>query len=91
MVSIKQSAYAIEAAAILDNPSHKDLRQLTAQMDNAHHTVLGNLDVATRVDSRSAGSTYVVTDRPDDFRGVQTISRAEYRRIADLQNEYIRG
>ncbi|MCH7483538.1 MAG: phosphoenolpyruvate carboxykinase [Chloroflexi bacterium] len=91
MVSIKQSAYAIEAAAILDNPSHKDLRKLTAQMENAHHTVLGNLDVSTRVDSRSAASTYIVTDHPEAFRGVQTMSRAEYERIANLQNEYIRG
>ena len=78
MVSIKQSAYAIEAAAILDNPSHKDLRKLTAEMDNAHHTVLGNLDVSTSVDSRSAGSTYIVTDHPEGFRGVQTMSRDEY-------------
>jgi len=91
MVSIKQSTYAIEATAILDNPSHKDLRKLTAEMDSAQYTVLGNLDVSTRIHSRSAGSTYIVTDHPEAFRGVQTMTRAEYERIAGLQNEYIRG
>jgi phosphoenolpyruvate carboxykinase (ATP) len=90
MVSIKQSTYAIEAKAIHDNPSHKDLRQFTSQMENAHHTVLGNLDVFTRVDARSAGSTYIVTDHPEDFHGLQTMSRAEYGKIADMQNAYIR-
>jgi len=77
MVSIKQSTYAIEATAILDNPSHKDLRKLTAEMDSAQYTVLGNLDVSTRIHSRSAGSTYIVTDHPEAFRGVQTMTRAE--------------
>jgi phosphoenolpyruvate carboxykinase (ATP) len=91
MVSIKQTAYAIDARAILDNPSHKDLVQLTGQMDNAHHTVLGNLDVFTRIDSRSAASTYIVTDRPEDFHGLQTMSREEFARVTDLQNHYIRS
>ncbi|HUF53535.1 MAG TPA: phosphoenolpyruvate carboxykinase [Dehalococcoidia bacterium] len=91
MVSIKQSKYAIEAKVIHDNPSHKDLRQFTAQMENAHHTVLGNLDVFTRVDSRSSASTYIVTDNPEDFHGLQTMPRAEYEQIADMQNTYIRG
>ncbi|MEX0682486.1 MAG: phosphoenolpyruvate carboxykinase [Dehalococcoidia bacterium] len=90
MVSTKQSKHAIEAKAIFDNPSHKDLVQLTGQMENAHHTRFGNLDVFTRVDSRSVSSTYIVTDHPEDFRGLQTMPRAEYERIAGLQDAYIR-
>jgi phosphoenolpyruvate carboxykinase (ATP) len=91
MVTLKDHAHAIAAKSFLDNPSHKDLRQLTAQMDNANHTVYGNLNVQTRVDSRSAGSTYIVTDDPDAHRGHQTMTRSEYQRIVEMQERYIRG
>lgn len=87
----RQEAMTLEARSLIDNPSHKDLRQLTAQMPNAHHTRYGNLDVFTRVDARSTASTYIVTDDPEAHRGHQTISRAEYNRIAHLQEQYMRG
>ncbi len=64
MVTKRNHSQAGEAKAIIDNPSHKDLRQFTAQMDNAQVTVLGNYDVFTRVDSRSTSSTFIVTDTP---------------------------
>ena len=65
MVTKKRSSYGVEAKAFIDNPSHKDLRQFTSQMENAHTTVFGNYDVFTRVDARSTASTYIVTDTPE--------------------------
>ena len=90
MVTLKSASYAINAKTFIDNPSHKDLRKLTAEMENAHHTVFGNLNVQTRVDSRSARSTYIVTDNPDQYRGLQTMSRESYEKIVDLQENYMR-
>jgi phosphoenolpyruvate carboxykinase (ATP) len=89
MVTLKNASYAVNARQFIDNPSHKDLRKLTAEMDNAHHTVFGNLNVQTRVDARSAGSTYIVTDTPEKYRGLQTMSRAEYQKIVDRQEAYM--
>src|SRR5207244_7605835 len=40
---------------------------------------------------RSNGSTYTVTDTPEEYRGHQTMLRAEYEEIARLQEEYIAG
>ena len=78
MVTRKRHSYVVEAKAFIDNPSHKDLRQFTAQMENAQTTVFGNYDVFTRVDARSTASTYIVTDTPEQHRGHQTMSREEY-------------
>ncbi|MEK7247400.1 MAG: hypothetical protein AAB092_02905 [Chloroflexota bacterium] len=64
MVTKKRQSDVVMAKAFIDNPSHKDLRQFTVQMENAHTTVYGNYDVFTRVDSRSTSSTYIVTDEP---------------------------
>ncbi len=61
---------------------------MTAEMANAHPTAVGNLDVLTRVDSRSTASTYIVSDAP--IHGLQTMSRADYDAIADRQEEYLR-
>jgi phosphoenolpyruvate carboxykinase (ATP) len=89
MVTLKSTAYAVDARTFIDNPSHKDLRQLTAQMENAHHTVYGNLNVLTRVDSRSVSSTYIVTDNPEAHRGHKTMGRADYQKIVDKQERYM--
>jgi phosphoenolpyruvate carboxykinase (ATP) len=89
MVTLKSTSYAVNAKTFIDNPSHKDLRKLTAEMDNAHHTVFGNLNVQTRVDSRSAASTYIVSDNPDQYRGQKTMSRADYQKIVDMQERYM--
>jgi phosphoenolpyruvate carboxykinase (ATP) len=60
-------------------------------MPNARPTASGSVDVFTRVDARSSGSTYIVSDDPDAHRGHQTMSRAEYAEVCRLQDEYIAG
>jgi phosphoenolpyruvate carboxykinase (ATP) len=57
-------------------------------MPTCRLTGFGNVNVQTRATSRSAGSTYVVTDDPSTAGG-QTITRDEYARIATLQDGYI--
>src|SRR5438067_7085286 len=58
-------------------------------MPNCRITEFDNVNVQTRVTSRSAGSTYVVTDDPTTTGG-QSMTRQEYERIAKLQDDYIR-
>ena len=79
-----------EARAIRWNPPPAELRDLTSRMPNAKHTEFDNYNVQTQVVSRSKASTYVITDRPEEHSD-QTLSRAEGARIAEVQNEYIRG
>src|SRR6185436_7623375 len=77
----------VEPKSVVWNPTPEQFRQFAEQMPNARATEFGNLNVATRVVSRSKGSTYIATDRPEEHSD-QTIPRAEYDRVADLQNEY---
>jgi phosphoenolpyruvate carboxykinase (ATP) len=70
------------------NPSPADLQELTSRMPNARRTSFGNYNVQTRVVSRSAGSTYIVTDDPS-MTDKKVIDRAEYDRVAALQDAYI--
>jgi phosphoenolpyruvate carboxykinase (ATP) len=79
----------VEPKSVVWNPTPEQLRAFAAQMPNARPTEFGNLNVATRVVSRSKLSTFIATDRPEEHSD-QTISRAEYERVAQLQNEYIR-
>ncbi len=79
----------VEPKSAIWNPSPEQLRQFAEEMPNARLTEFGNVNVATRVVSRSKLSTFVATDRPEEHSD-QTISRAEYDRVAQLQNEYIR-
>jgi phosphoenolpyruvate carboxykinase (ATP) len=81
-------AYEINAKTIIRNPSQDDLHRFTAEMPNARRTEFGNLNVQTRVDSRSKASTYIITDHPEEHSD-QTITRAEGRRIAEYQDAYI--
>jgi phosphoenolpyruvate carboxykinase (ATP) len=76
------------ARSVQWNPSPEELKDLTARMPNARRTVFDNLNVQTRVDSRSKASTYVVTDTPENHSD-QTITRAEGARVAAMQDEYI--
>ncbi|HEX2221268.1 MAG TPA: phosphoenolpyruvate carboxykinase [Candidatus Limnocylindria bacterium] len=76
------------ARSVRFNPSAEELQELTSRMPNARRTTFGNYNVQTRVTSRSAGSTYIVSDDPSITSG-QTITRAEYTRVARLQDEYI--
>lgn len=79
----------VEPKEVLWNPTPEKLRELTAQMPNARETEFRNLNVATRVVSRSKLSTFIATDDPKAHSD-QTITRAEYDRVAKLQNDYIR-
>src|ERR1700750_1609076 len=56
-------------------------------MPNATLTEFGNVNVKARVDSRSTRSTYIVDDSTTS-RG-QTITRAEYDRVAAIQDAHI--
>src|SRR6266545_6622568 len=58
-------------------------------MSQARQTRYGNVNVQTQVLARSTASTYIVTDTPERHSG-QTVSRQEGRRIAHVQDEYIR-
>ena len=78
----------MNAKRIHDNPSVSQLRQYTEEMPSARITGFGNVNVQTRVTSRSAGSTFIVTDDPS-VTGQKTMGREEYRRLARVQDEYI--
>ena len=79
----------VEPKSTVWNPTPEQLRSFAEQMPNARPTEFGNLNVATRVVSRSKMSTFIATDTPEHHSD-QTISRAEYARIAKIQDDYIR-
>jgi len=79
----------VEAKSVVWNPTPAELRRFTEEMPNCRKTEFDNVNVGTRVVSRSKGSTYVATDTPEQHSD-QTISRAEYDRVSRLQNEYIK-
>jgi phosphoenolpyruvate carboxykinase (ATP) len=79
----------VEPQSVVWNPSPEELRTFAAKMPNAQPTEFGNLNVATRVVSRSKLSTFIATDEPSGHSD-QTITRAEYDRISALQDDYIR-
>ncbi|HVH65353.1 MAG TPA: phosphoenolpyruvate carboxykinase [Candidatus Acidoferrum sp.] len=83
------SGYIPASKGLIENPSAGALRKLTARMPNARRTRYDNYNVQTRVDARSSKSTYVVTDRPEEHTQ-QTVSTAEGRKWAKLQDDYIR-
>jgi len=90
LVTLQTHSYELQARAFIDNPSHEELRAMTADMPNAYPTSFGSLDVLTGVDSRSTASTYIVTDDPASLHGLQTMSRADYDKIAARQDAYVR-
>ena len=81
--------YKVKAASAEWNPTTERLRQLTDKMPNSQITEFGNVVVKTRVDSRSTRSTFIVDDSTNATR--QTITRAEYDRIAADQDAYLAG
>ena len=84
-----QKSLPVEPKNAVWNPSPEELRRYAEAMPNARVTEYGNVNVATRVVSRSKLSTYIATDRPEEHSD-QTITRAEYDRVAKLQDDYIR-
>jgi phosphoenolpyruvate carboxykinase (ATP) len=79
----------LQAKNVVDNPSPEELRAYTEEMSGCRITEFDNVNVQTRVTSRSAGSTHVVTEDPAAASG-KTMTREEYERVARLQDEYIR-
>jgi phosphoenolpyruvate carboxykinase (ATP) len=67
------------------NPTPEELRAYTEEMPEARLSEYGNVNVQTRVLSRSAGSTFVV-DRESSGK---TMTRADYERVAQMQDEYL--
>jgi phosphoenolpyruvate carboxykinase (ATP) len=80
-------AYQVNGSRVEWNPTAARLRELTEEMPNAALTEFGNVAVKARVDSRSTRSTYIVDDSTNS-RG-QTITRAEYDRVAAIQDAHI--
>ena len=78
----------VQPKSVVWNPSPERLREMTATMPNARETEYENLNVETRVVSRSKLSTFIATDSSKDHSD-QTISRNEYTRIAKIQDDYI--
>jgi hypothetical protein len=60
----REKTLPVEAKSVVWNPTPEQLRQYAEQMPNARHTEFGNLNVATRVVSRSKLSTFIATDTP---------------------------
>lgn len=77
-----------EQRAVHDNPSPEDLRAFTEEMPQCRITEFDNVNVQTQVTSRSAGSTFVVTEDPSTASG-KTMTREAYERIAAMQDEYL--
>jgi ATP-dependent phosphoenolpyruvate carboxykinase len=83
----KESAHVnVEARTVRDNPSPEDLRRFAEEMPQARLTEFDNVNVQTRVVSRSAGSTYVVGGPSSG----KTMTREDYERVAQMQDEYLR-
>lgn len=79
----------VDAKRVFDNPSEDELRRFTEQMPNCRITAFGNVNVQTRVTSRSAGSTHVVSEDPSVSSG-KTMPREAYEAVARVQDEYVR-
>jgi phosphoenolpyruvate carboxykinase (ATP) len=69
------------------NPTPEELRAFTEEMPECRISGFGNVNVQTRVLSRSAGSTFVV-DRPSSGK---TMTREQYRDVAAAQDAYLAG
>jgi phosphoenolpyruvate carboxykinase (ATP) len=80
----------VEPKSVTWNPTPEELRHFAEEMPNARITEFRNVNVGTRVVSRSKLSTYVVTDRKEEHSD-QTITCADYERVAKMQNDYIRA
>ncbi|MCW2962648.1 MAG: Phosphoenolpyruvate carboxykinase [Thermoleophilia bacterium] len=69
------------------NPSAETLRELAERMPNAQVTEFGNLNVRTKVVSRSKLSTFLVSEQPIGTH--QVMSRADFTAQAARQDAYI--
>ncbi len=76
----------VEAKTVHDNPSPEELRAFTEEMPQARVTEFDNVNVQTKVTSRSAGSTFVVAEQASG----KTMTREDFEKIARLQGDYLR-
>ncbi len=83
------SDLGLAAKSVAFRPSEAELRAFTDAMPQARQTRYGNVNVQTEVVARSTASTYIVSDHPERHSG-QTVGLREARRIAQVQDDYIR-
>ena len=79
----------VQAREIHDNPTPEQLRAFTEEMPQCRVSTFGNVNVQTRVVSRSAASTHVVTSDPAATSG-KSMTREEFDRVSALQDAYLR-
>ena len=80
----------VEPKSVVWNPTPEAAPPLHRGDAERRMTEFGNVNVGHAAWCRArSGSTYVATDTPEQHSD-QTISRAEYERMAKLQNDYIR-
>ena len=72
-------------ADVFVNPTPEELRRFTEEMPGCRITEFGNVNVQTKVLSRSAGSTFVV----DRASSGKTMTREEFDDIARRQDAYV--
>jgi phosphoenolpyruvate carboxykinase (ATP) len=72
-------------ADVFVNPSPEELRRFTEEMPECRTSEFGNVNVRTRVLSRSAGSTFVV----DRASSGKTMTREAFDEIARRQDGYV--
>jgi phosphoenolpyruvate carboxykinase (ATP) len=77
------------AKRVIENPSAQELQVLAAAMPSARRTSYGAVNVQTEVLARSNASTFLVSDTGDGQN--KSITRAEFERVAALQDAYIAG
>jgi phosphoenolpyruvate carboxykinase (ATP) len=81
----KESARRPTVAEVYVDPTPEELRAFTEEMPESRLSGFGNVNVQTKVLSRSAASTYVV-DRESSGK---TMTREDYDAIAAMQDAYI--
>ena len=72
-------------AQVFHNPTPEEIRIWTEEMPECRISQFGNVNVQTKVLSRSAGSTFVV-DRESSGK---TMTREQYEQVAALQEAYM--
>jgi len=87
---MNNSAQLPDDCMFLYNPSFEELDKMISAMPNAKKTKYGNWNISTKVTSRSAPSTFIVTNSPQNHT-MQSINKQENNKIAQLQNNYLKG
>jgi phosphoenolpyruvate carboxykinase (ATP) len=72
-------------AQVFQNPAPEEIRAWTEEMPECRTSAFGNVNVQTKVLSRSGGSTFVVGRESSG----KTMTRAQYDELAALQDAYM--